>query len=322
MSARSARKSTAAIISRCVDALAKRMPAPGARSWTISIIAVPSDPASSPPLLNARCTSGVGASPLAIAAASPATPSEITPTRTPAPLSPNRSRASSARSAASPSLVTVPAAMRAYVGGRSASTPSSRASSASAAIGTRYCARPRSARKTSTCTPSRVSAAESGPAPTIDASTCTAPRSSNRNAPVAMASASRLVPAARFVAPAAAGVLTLSRRAAPSASSSSGPISVPARSAGAPAARLFAVPAGAASGAPAPAPAGPSAITSSRSVNAARRARLRSSGDGDGIAARVRRGARRDAPPTPPSPPPSAGPDPCPGRRPALGTSA
>ena len=54
MSTRSAKYFTASIMSRSVAALAKAIAAPGARSWTISIIAVPSAPAFNPSAAKAR----------------------------------------------------------------------------------------------------------------------------------------------------------------------------------------------------------------------------------------------------------------------------
>ena len=109
-STRAAKWLTAAIMSASVATAPNEIRAPGARSWTISIIAVPSSPRWSEPDPNARDSANSGASPAACAASSPRTPSEITATRTPVPSMPNSARAAAAPSCASPSVNTAPAA--------------------------------------------------------------------------------------------------------------------------------------------------------------------------------------------------------------------
>ena len=91
--------------SSLVNAVAKIRCALGARSWTISIIAVPSSPSPSWP---GSTSVSAGRSPDAIEAASESTPSDSTPTVTPVPVTLNRARAASAPCALSPSLTVEP----------------------------------------------------------------------------------------------------------------------------------------------------------------------------------------------------------------------
>lgn len=94
---------------------AKNSSAPGARSWTISIMAVPSLPllrppqatSNAPPACPGRIVTCEGTSPVACCAASVSTPSEITPTPMPVPSTSCVPRAAFARWAASPSLVSI-----------------------------------------------------------------------------------------------------------------------------------------------------------------------------------------------------------------------
>ena len=83
------------------EPVAKRSGAPGAQSWTISSIAVPSSPGALARTVTA------GRSPVAWEAARPATPSEITPTAAPMPVNP-MARAWSQRWMASPWELTTP----------------------------------------------------------------------------------------------------------------------------------------------------------------------------------------------------------------------
>ena len=95
----------ASIISRLVPGPANARRASGARSWTISSNAVPSSPA---PGRSGSISSWAGRSPVAWADERESTPSEITPTVTPAPVNPDKSRTTWARWIRSPSEFTPP----------------------------------------------------------------------------------------------------------------------------------------------------------------------------------------------------------------------
>ena len=85
-----------------VNAVAKPRSAPGARSWRISSIAVPSSPSPACP----GSTSTSGSSPVSSDSSSESTPSERAHSFTPMPVTPLSARTSSAAWAASPSEVT------------------------------------------------------------------------------------------------------------------------------------------------------------------------------------------------------------------------
>ena len=87
-----------------VNAVANPSSAPGARSWRISSIAVPSSPSPSWPV----STSTSGSSPAASEAASESTPSESAHNLTPVPVTRRVARAASAACALSPSETTAP----------------------------------------------------------------------------------------------------------------------------------------------------------------------------------------------------------------------
>ncbi len=114
-----------------VSAVAKPRAAPGARSWTISSIAVPSSPLPACP----GSTSTAGRSPEPWMEASESTPSDSTQTFWPAPSTPKKARAAAARCAASPSDVSTlwSSGRRAIAMRRTSFSP---ASASTSAIGT------------------------------------------------------------------------------------------------------------------------------------------------------------------------------------------
>ena len=128
------------------NTVAKNSCAPGARSWTISSIAVPSSPLPACP----ASTVTAGRSPLAWRAARVLTPSESTPICTPAPLTPKVDRAVAAAWVTSPWEVTEPVLVRASSAARMWSTSSCRESGVMASRGMR--ARTAPAERTATRT--------------------------------------------------------------------------------------------------------------------------------------------------------------------------
>ena len=92
-------------LSRLLNPVAKKSFPPGARSWMISNIAVPSSPS---PTCPGRMVTLAGRSPVAWLRVRLVAPSESTPIFTPAPLTPKVVRAVLARCVVSPSEDTLP----------------------------------------------------------------------------------------------------------------------------------------------------------------------------------------------------------------------